>query len=126
MRLRSVFNSKVKDDLSYPYLLQIYITLLQKFKKFDSKNVNADLANKVIRKSIFSINMEGKKKTLEFLIEFSEIDKISYGNANCARLFESLLNYHIGEEELSLLSHYLRIEEKYSKPPRPHGQVQDE
>ena len=95
-----VFGSKINNEKSYVFVIQLYMSLIKKFGQFDKKFLCADLTHKVLRKGIYSINMEGKRYTLELLNCLSEVDKISYGNANCIRLFENLMNFHLGKSEL--------------------------
>lgn len=87
----------------------MYIILLRKFKKFNEKEMGYDLVIKVIRKGIFSINMDGKKKSIEFINELSEVDKVSYGYSSCYRMFQSLFNYNFGYEEICFFENYLNL-----------------
>jgi hypothetical protein len=52
-----VFKTKIKDDMSYPYVLVMYMKLFSKFKKFNNEFLNNEFAAIVIRKGLFSINM---------------------------------------------------------------------
>jgi hypothetical protein len=52
-----VFKTKIKDDMSYSYVLEMYMSLFKKFKRFNSEFLDHEFASVVIRKGLYSINM---------------------------------------------------------------------
>ena len=77
-----LFDYKLKDDGVYPHLLRIYIHLLTKYGVTKSID-NPYLAIKVIRKGVFSINLDGKRLTLQYIVLLSELEKLYYGRPRC-------------------------------------------
>jgi hypothetical protein len=77
----------MKDEMSYPLVLQMYINLLNKSGEFRPPCLNQQFVEMVMRKGLESINLEGKRKVLEFIIHLSEIDKVQYGSSACYTIF---------------------------------------
>lgn len=52
-----MLKTKLKDDMSYPFVIDMYLNLFKKFKRFKSPTLNVDLAGMALRKGLFSINI---------------------------------------------------------------------